>query len=90
MFSIVVLLKKLDAEPPEPHQNFDPESEPRKIDVAMELLVPFWNMFFMLNISSKQELLEPHRLTAPAPPDDVARCGSSFCIVNTAFSLFSL
>jgi hypothetical protein len=30
----------------------------------------------MLNISSKQELSEPHRFTAPAPPDDVARCGS--------------
>jgi hypothetical protein len=35
-----------------------------------------FNHFFMLNISSKQELSEPHRFTAPAPPDDAARCGS--------------
>jgi hypothetical protein len=35
-------------------------------------------VFIMFNISSKQELSEPHRFTAPAPapPDDVARCGS--------------
>jgi hypothetical protein len=32
---------------------------------------PFLNVFIILNISSKQELSEPHRFTAPAPPDDV-------------------
>jgi hypothetical protein len=82
-----MLLRKLDAEPPEPHQNFNPKSEPRKNDAAAELLVPFSNIFLMFNISSKQELSEPHRITDPAPPDEVARCGSSFFIVTTAFSL---
>jgi hypothetical protein len=40
----------------------------------------------MLNISLKQELSEPRRFTAPAPPDDVAQCGYS--IVKTDFSPF--
>jgi hypothetical protein len=33
-------------------------------------------VYYVLNKSSKQELSEPHGFTAPAPPDDVARCGS--------------
>jgi hypothetical protein len=37
---------------------------------------------FMLNIRSKQELLEPHCFTAPAPPGDVAQYGSSSCIIT--------
>jgi hypothetical protein len=37
---------------------------------------PFRNVFIMLDISSKQEMSEPHRFTAPASPDDVARCGA--------------
>jgi hypothetical protein len=35
-------------------------------------ITPFWNVFIMLNLSSKQELSEPHRFVAPAPPDDAA------------------
>jgi hypothetical protein len=35
------LKKKLEAEPPEPHQNFNPKSEPHKNDAAAERLVPF-------------------------------------------------
>jgi hypothetical protein len=49
-------------------------------------------MFFILNITSKQELSEPHHLMALAPTDDfldAAPYGSTSCFVNTDFSLFS-
>jgi hypothetical protein len=45
-------------------------------------------MFIMLNISSKQELPEPHGFTAPAPPDDVALCGSKVDFTKFIKSLF--
>jgi hypothetical protein len=80
MFSIVVLLKNLKRSCQSRIKILtrSQSREPHKNDAAMELLVPFWNMFFlcMLNISSKQELSEPHHLMAWAPPDDVAQCGS--------------
>jgi hypothetical protein len=31
---------------------------------------------------------EPHRFTVPALPDDVARCGSSYCSVTLIFNYY--
>jgi hypothetical protein len=46
----------------------------------------------MLGISSKQELSEPHRLTAPI--DDVAQCGSitapASALLTLLFTFFTL